>query len=335
MIFSMTKEWITLKDVYKDYFKIGAAVNPDSLKYDGELIAKHFNSLTAENHMKPLEVQPEEGKFTFEKADSFVEFARKNKQEMRGHTLVWHNQTPRWMFENKNGSLASRDLVLKRLKEHTQTVMTHFNDPFYSWDVVNEAVSDSGNDLLRESPWRDAIGDDYIDRAFEYAKDADPNATLYYNDYNESNPEKREKIYSLVKGLIDRGVPIDGVGLQAHWGLEDPSLDDIRSAIERYADLGMKLQITEMDVSVFAFEDKRKDLNDPTNAMMKEQAERYAQFFEIFREYKEVIEAVTLWGVSDRYTWLSDFPVRNRKNWPLLFDEQNKPKESFYRITEF
>jgi endo-1,4-beta-xylanase len=331
----VSKEILSLKDLYKDYFKIGAAVNPSNLAEDADILATHFNSLTAENHMKPEEVQPEKGNFTFETADSFVQFAKENNQEMRGHTLVWHNQTPKWMFEDEKGKPLTREVALSQLKEHITAVLTHFKDPFYSWDVVNEAIADSGEDQLRDSPWLQVIGEDYLDKAFEYAREVDSSVSLYYNDYNESQPEKREKIYSLVKGLKERGAPIDGVGMQAHWGLEDPTLDEIRQAIERYASLGLKVQITEMDVSVFAFGDKRTDLLEPTSEMMEKQAERYGQFFKIFREYHKEIEAVTLWGVSDRYTWLSDFPVAGRKNWPLLFDANNQPKEAFYRITDF
>ncbi|GEK88839.1 endo-1,4-beta-xylanase [Alkalibacterium putridalgicola] len=326
---------ITLKEAYKNYFKIGVAVNPNTLEKDGDLIKKHFNSLTPENHMKPEELQPKEGEFTFEKADKIVAFAKENDMELRGHTLVWHNQTPEWMFKDGDKE-ASREVALKHMKEHIEAVLEHYSkEPFYAWDVINEVIADEGDELLRESPWRSIIGDDYVEKAFEFAHAADPNMPLYYNDYNESHPEKREKIYKLVKGLKDKGIPIHGVGLQAHWGLEDPSLDNIREAIEKYASLGLKLHITEMDVSVFNFEDRRTDLSKPTEEMMKKQAERYDAFFKLFREYSEHIESVTLWAASDRYNWLNDFPVRGRKNWPMLFDTENQPKESFLRVTSF
>ncbi len=330
----MTKQMITLKDVYKDSFKIGAAVNLDTLANDGELIRTQFNSLTAENVMKPEELQPTEGEFTFEQADQIVAFAQENEMDMRGHVLVWHNQTPEWMFQDGSGQ-ASRELALERLKKHIDVVMDRYDEPFYAWDVCNEVIADTGSELLRASPWREVVGDDFIEKAFEYAREANPNMPLFYNDYNESHPEKREKIYTLVKGLVDRNIPIDGVGLQAHWGLEDPSLDNIRAAIERYASLGLKLHVTEMDVSVYPYEDRRTDLTQPTPEMLEKQAERYEAFFALFREYKEYIESVTLWAASDRYNWLDDFPVRGRKNWPMLFDEQNKPKESFHRVTSF
>lgn len=330
----MSDKQITLKEAYKDYFKVGVAVNPGTLKADGELIRKHFNSLTAENHMKPEELQAEEGTFTFDTADQIVEFAKENNMEMRGHTLVWHNQTPEWMFKDGDKE-ASREVALDHMQKHIEAVMSHYKEPFYAWDVINEVIEDNGNELLRESPWRSIIGDDYVQKAFEFSHAANPDMPLYYNDYNESHPEKRDKIYTLVKDLLDKGTPIHGVGLQAHWGLEDPSLDNIRAAIEKYASLGLKLHITEMDVSVFNFDDKRTDLKEPTAEMMEKQAERYDAFFKLFREYSEHIESVTLWAASDRYNWLDHFPVRGRKNWPMLFDVNNEPKESFHRITSF
>lgn len=330
----MEKKLITLKDKYENFFKIGVAVNPDTLEKDGELIKTQFNSITAENQMKPSELQPEEGNYSFDTADSIVEFAKKNNMKMRGHVLVWHNQTPDWFFKDGNKK-ASRELALKRMQEHIEVVMNRYKDPFDAWDVCNEVIADEGNDILRDSPWRDIVGDDFIEKAFEFAREVDPNMALFYNDYNESHPAKRDKIYKLVKSLVDKKVPIDGIGLQAHWGLEDPSLDNIRRAIEKYASLGLRLHITEMDVSVFQFEDRRKDLTEPTHEMLEKQAERYDSFFNIFREYKDVIDSVTLWAASDRYNWLNDFPVRGRRNWPMLFDELNKPKESFKRITSF
>ncbi|WP_227872551.1 endo-1,4-beta-xylanase [Jeotgalibaca ciconiae] len=331
----MANKKMTLHEVYKDYFRIGAAVNTKTVLEDKDLISTHFNSITAENEMKFELLHPRENEYTFEAADSIVDFAKQHNIEMRGHTLVWHNQTPRWVFENESGSLVTREVLLNRLQEHIKTVMEHFKDPFYSWDVVNEAVEDHGNFLLRKSPWLEIIGEDFIDKAFYFAKEANPVSNLYYNDYNESHPEKREKIYKLVEGLVARGVPIDGIGLQGHWNLNNPSIEDIRKAIERYASLGLKLEITEMDISVFDFEDTRTDLVQPTNQMLEIQAEKYENVFKLFREYSEHIESVTFWGVSDRYTWLSDFPVKDRKNWPLVFDKDGKPKKSFESITDF
>lgn len=171
-----------------------------------------------------------------------------------------------------------------------------------------------------------------IAKAFEYAHEADPNALLFYNDYNESQPQKRDKIYTLVKSLLEQGVPIHGIGLQAHWNLFDPALDDVRAAIEKYASLGLQLQLTELDISVFRFDDRRTDLAAPEPGMLERQAERYEAVFRLLREYRGVISAVTFWGAADDYTWLDDFPVRGRKNWPFLFDARHRPKPAYDRV---
>ncbi|MDG5472393.1 endo-1,4-beta-xylanase [Jeotgalibacillus sp. ET6] len=326
------REIPALFNVFENDFLIGAAVNPMTLQAQKEFINTHFNSLTSENNMKFENLQPEEGRFTFEQADELMAFAKQNGKTVRGHTLVWHNQTPQWVFQNKNGGRADRQLVLDRMKDHIDTVVGRYKGQIQSWDVVNEAVTDSGDRRLRESNWQETIGDDFMEKAFEYAHLADPDAELFYNDYNESDPEKREKIYTTVKELVEKDVPIHGIGLQAHWSLHHPTLDHIRAAIERYASLGLKLHITEMDVSVFAFDDKRTDLTAMTAEMAQQQIERYHQFFECFREYSDVISSVTFWGVADNYTWLDDFPVQGRKNWPLLFDQDLQPKESFWKL---
>jgi endo-1,4-beta-xylanase len=319
----------SLSKVYEEYFNIGAAVNLKTIESQKDLLRNHFNSVTAENDMKFSEIQPAEGQFTFEKADQLAAFAKENGMKMRGHTLVWHNQTPDWVFED-----ADRETLLKRMKDHITAVMNRYKGTIFCWDVVNEAVTDEGSELYRPTKWLQIIGEDYIEKAFRFAHEADPEALLFYNDYNESNPEKREKIYKLVKSLVDKGVPIHGVGLQAHWNLVNPSLEEIRTAIERYAALGLKLHLTELDISVFNFEDKRADLTEPTNEMVELQAERYQQIFHLLRQYQDHITSVTFWGAADDYTWLSDFPVSGRKNWPFLFDENHQPKESFWKVVQ-
>lgn len=331
------REEVPLKDLYKDSFHIGAAVNPKTIESQRSLLAYHFNSLTAENEMKFSSVHPQQGLYTFEDADVIASFAKEQGMALRGHTLVWHNQTPDWLFENETGGLVERDVLLERLKEHIQTVVGRYKDVIYAWDVVNEVISDDADDesaLLRPSKWLDIAGEDIIAKAFEFAHEADPQALLFYNDYNESNPQKRERIFRLVRSLLDQGVPIHGVGLQAHWNLYDPSLDDMRAAIERYAQLGLQLQLTELDVSVFRFEDRRTDLVQPSQEMLELQAERYESIFRLLHEYKEHISAVTFWGAADDYTWLDNFPVRGRKNWPFLFDELHRPKEAYQRVAQ-
>ncbi|MDQ1003297.1 endo-1,4-beta-xylanase [Neobacillus niacini] len=331
----MAVEIPSLSRVYQEFFNIGAAVNLRTIESQQNLLVKHFNSITAENDMKFIEIQPVQGQFTFEKADQLAAFAQKNGMKMRGHTLVWHNQTPDWVFQDVNGEQVDRETLLQRMKEHINAIMKRYKGTIFCWDVVNEAVTDEGPELYRATKWLDIIGEDYIEKAFEFAHQADPDALLFYNDYNESNPQKREKIYKLVKSLVDKGVPIHGVGLQAHWNLVNPSLEDIRAAIERYASLGLKLHLTELDVSVFNHEDKRTDLTEPTPEMLELQAERYYQVFHLLREYRDSITSVTFWGAADDYSWLSDFPVKARKNWPFLFDENHQPKDSFWKVVQF
>ncbi|WP_373233260.1 endo-1,4-beta-xylanase [Cohnella sp.] len=321
-----------LYEAFKGFFDIGAAVNSRTIIQAGDLIANHYNSLTAENEMKFVSVHPAEDTYTFEEADKIAAFASKNGMKMRGHTLVWHNQTSDWLFQEDDGSPVSRDKLLARLKSHIETVVNRYKEDIYAWDVVNEVITDEESVALRSTKWLDIAGPSYIAKAFEYAHEADPKALLFYNDYNESNPLKRDKIYNLVKSLLDQGVPIHGVGLQAHWNLYDPGLNDIRAAIEKYASLGLRLQLTELDVSVFRFDDKREDLVAPTEEMMENQAGRYESLFNLLREYRDSIDAVTFWGAADDYTWLNDFPVRGRKNWPFLFDENHKPKDSFWSV---
>lgn len=329
------KEIPSLYKKYEQLFDIGAAVNAKTIHTQKDLLISQFNSFTAENEMKPENLQPEEGLYTFEKADQIAKFARENGKKLRGHTLVWHNQTPEWFFKGQQSKPADKETLLARMKEHIHKVVKRYKDDIYCWDVVNEVINDEGSELLRESKWTEIVGPEFIEKAFEYAHEADPNSLLFYNDYNESNPEKSEKIYTLVKSLLEKGTPIHGVGLQAHWNLTQPSTDEIRAAIEKYASLGLQLQLTELDVSAFKFEDRRTDLLNPTVKILEQQAERYERLFQLLREYKDVITAVTFWGAADDYTWLSDFPVVGRKNWPFLFDENHKPKDSFWKVINF
>lgn len=321
-----------LKHLFADDFQIGAAVNSTTIRTQEKLLVHHFNSLTAENEMKFASVHPQEDLYTFEESDHIADFARKHGMALRGHTLVWHNQTSDWLFRDRQGQPVSKAVLLERIRSHIQTVVGRYKGDIYAWDVVNEVIADEGEQLLRSSAWRDIAGDEFIAKAFEYAHEADPNALLFYNDYNESHPHKRDKIYTLVKSLLDRGVPVHGIGLQAHWNLYDPSLDDIRAAIEKYASLGLQLQLTELDMSVFRFDDRRTDLTEPVPGMLERQAELYEAVFKLLKEYRDCIGSVTFWGAADDYTWLSDFPVRGRKNWPLLFDEQHRPKPACYRV---
>ena len=330
-----------LKDVYKNYFSIGVAVGTKNLAgEEAALIKKQFNSITAENAMKMGPIQPEEGKFYWKDADSIVSFAVENGIKIRGHNLGWHEQTPKWIFIGKDGKTVSKSVLLQRLKDHITTVVSRYKGKIYAWDVINEAIDDDPSKSLRQSPWYQILGDDFLVKAFEYAHAADPEAQLFYNDYNTEFPEKRERIYTLLKGLLAKGVPIHGIGLQAHWSLQEPSAENLRAAIERYASLRLKIQFTELDLSIYPWEKNKRarrtgESDVFTPELEHQQADRYAMVFKIFREYKDVITNVTFWNVSDRYSWLDEYPVRGRKNYPLLFDTKLQPKKAFWAVTRF
>lgn len=331
-----------LKDYYRNYFNMGVAVSPKALTSDeAALIARHFNSLTAENAMKMEPIHPAEGNFYWKDADSIVAFAIRHNMKIRGHTLVWHNQVPQWLFTGPDGRKVSRELLLQRLEDHIKTVVTRYRGKISAWDVVNEAVSDQPDEFLRKTPWLEICGEDYIAKAFQWAHEADPDALLFYNDYNEIDPVKRKKILQLVKGLRDRGVPVHGVGLQAHWALNEPSRLQLESTLRDFTDSGLVLHITELDISVYPKEHGRREKRPDeeqvgyTPELEDRQAEMYKMCFELFRKYNEAISSVTFWNVSDRHSWLDNFPVRNRKDFPLLFDSNLKPKKAYRAVVEF
>ena len=331
-----------LKDYYKNYFPIGVAVSPRTLKTDeADLILQHFNSLTPENAMKMGPIHPKENEYYWKDADSIIAFAQRNKLKVRGHTLLWHQQTPAWLFVNAQGAKVSKEVLLQRLKDHITTVAGRYKGKIYAWDVVNEAISDKHNEYLRPSEWLNIIGEEYIAKAFQWAHEAAPDALLFYNDYNEISPVKREKIYKLVKGLKDAGVPIHGVGLQAHWAVNEPSRGQLDSTIKRFADLGLKVQITELDISIYDKEhnarERRAEDADTTFSAQKEQRqlEVYKMAFELFRKYRNTVSSVTFWNISDRHSWLDDFPVKGRKDYPLLFDKNLQPKKAYWEVVKF
>jgi endo-1,4-beta-xylanase len=331
-----------LKDYYKKYFPIGVAVGANNLKgEEAELILQQFNSLTPENAMKMGPIHPAPDRYFWKDADSIVNFAQQHGLKVRGHNLCWHNQTPRWLFKDSLGNTVTKEILLSRLKDHITTVVNRYRGKIYAWDVVNEAISDKPGEYLRNSQWLQICGEEYIMKAFEYAHDADPDAILFYNDYNEISAVKREKIYRLVKGLKDAGVPIHGVGLQGHWAVNEPSREQLDSTIKRFADLNLKVQITELDISVYpkehnARERRPEDANTAFTAEREQaQLEKYKMCFELFRKYKNVITGVTFWNISDKHSWLDNFPVQNRKDYPLLFDKDLKPKKAYWEVVNF
>lgn len=329
-----------LKDYYKGYFPMGVAVTPRTLHGDDSaLIVNQFNSLTAENAMKMGPIHPRENEYFWKDADEIAAFAKSHGMKLRGHNLCWHAQAPNWMFKNEKGDTVSKEVLLQRLKEHITTVVNHYKDYVYGWDVVNEAIDDNNTRYLRNSAWYRICGEEFIARAFEYAHAADPKAVLFYNDYNTENPGKRDRIYRLVKSLKDAGVPIHGVGLQGHWSVNNPSREELEKSIQMFSSLGLQVQVTELDVSVYAggqggqlLQGRRDTTATFTPEMEQQQREKYKMMFDVFRQYKDKITGVTFWNVSDRSSWLDG---RGRKNYPLLFDVNRQPKKAYWDVVNF
>ncbi|WDF56159.1 endo-1,4-beta-xylanase [Mucilaginibacter sp. KACC 22063] len=331
-----------LKDYYKKYFPIGVAVSPRVLKdpQQSALIIKQFNSLTPENAMKMGYIHPAENYYNWKDADSIVAFAQAHGMRVRGHNLCWHQQTARWMFYDKSGQLVSKDVLLQRLKDHIFKVVGRYKGKIYAWDVVNEAIDDDSTKFLRNSLWYQICGEDFVYKAFEYAHEADPKAVLFYNDYNTERPEKRARIYRLLKKLKDAHIPVNGIGLQAHWSLYEPSRNELETTIQQFASLGLQVQITELDISVYHWEKNDRQLKPGEDTSysperMQKQSDKYQMVFEVFRKYRKNITGVTFWNVSDKYTWLDNYPVAGRKNYPLLFDQQLKPKPAYWKVVNF
>src|ERR1700742_2345027 len=245
-----------LKDYYKNYFPVGVAVSARDIADTAgvALILKRFNSLTPENSMKMGPIHPEENRYNWKDADAIIAFAQAHGLRVRGHNLCWHEQTPKWLFTDSTGKQVTKEVLLKRLKDHITTVVKRYKGKIYAWDVVNEAIDDDSTKFLRNSLWYQICGEDFIVKAFEYAHEADPAAVLFYNDYNTERPEKRERVYKLLKKLVDAKVPINGVGLQAHWSIYEPSNKELETAIKEFSSLGLKIQFTELDISIYPWE---------------------------------------------------------------------------------
>ena len=383
---------VTLCKVFKDDFLVGTAVNrsittgrgfrrsAEEVQADIKLVKKHFNQVVAENEMKWQLIHPRPGAegYDFEAADALIEFAASNKMSVAGHTLVWHSQTPNWVFEGThrprgagdetpaaptnaetlnagvagnggqpgfgrpggfgrfrpfdlNGPRASREELLQRMREHIHTVVGRYKGKVKVWDVVNEAIADGGDDVLRKSPWSVIIGPDFVAKAFEYAHEADPDAVLRYNDYGLENPGKRRKLIALIKSLQEQNVPVMVIGSQAHCNVSTSyaTMDDALTEMET---LGLPIHITELDVNSAAGGQRGVGADINANAQTtegglvadadKQLADAYAGLFKAFVKHRDAIEIVTFWGPNDALSWRS----RGR---PLLFDGSNQPKPAF------
>ncbi|RXG30644.1 endo-1,4-beta-xylanase [Leeuwenhoekiella palythoae] len=335
---------LKLKEALADKFLIGTALNARQIAgYHPEELAvvrENFNSIVAENCMKSERLVANQDVYDFTTSDKFVNFGIENNMVVHGHTLIWHSQTPKWFFKDSLDQEITREELIQRMKNHIHTVVTRYKGKIKTWDVVNEAVLDDGT--LRKSKFYNLLGEDFIKMAFEFAHEADPEAELYYNDYSTAVPEKREGIVRMVKKLQEQGVPIHGIGMQGHVGMDYPELEEFEKSITAFANLGLKVSITEFDITVLPSPWKNQGAEVSANFQYKEAMnpypeklpdtvsnalnQRYLEFFKLFLKHHKKIDKVTLWGVNDGNSWRNDWPVAGRTDYPLLFDRDNKPK---------
>lgn len=336
---------LTLKEVFKNDFLIGAALNESQFDendaQDVDIIKLQFNSITSENVLKWESIHPSANEYAFDASDQFVKFGINNKMVIIGHTLIWHQQTPAWVFEDDRGNIIDRDSLLERMRSHIHTVVGRYKGKIYGWDVVNEALNNDG--MLLDSPWMKIIGEDYLIKAFQFAKEADPEAQLYYNDYGLECASKRTGAIALINKLQANGISISAIGLQEHNTIEWPSIQQIQDTIIAFVEIGFKVNITELDIDVLpsAWQYQNADLNPEIYAGLNPYSEelpasvnqaltkRYADLFDLYLKFSDVIERVTFWGVTDRNSWLNNIPIKGRTSHPLLFDRKGNPKPAF------
>ena len=334
----------SLKNALKNKFLIGVAINANQAAGNDttsiRIVKQQFNSITPENCMKSEVIHPQEDKFDFTQADQYVKFGEDNNLFIVGHTLIWHSQTPPWFFVDKEGKDVTREVLIERMKKHISTVVGRYKGRVKSWDVVNEAINDDGS--WRQSKFYKIIGEDYIRLAFQFAREADPNALLCYNDYSMANPGKREGVIKMIKKLQDQGIKVDGIGMQGHLSMDFPTVAEEEKSIIAFSKLGVKLMITELDLTVLPTPDRnagadvstsykyKKEMNPYTDGLPDSVAtkwnNRMTDFFNLFLKHHDKISRVTMWGVYDGQTWRNDWPIVGRKDYPLLFDRNYKPK---------
>jgi endo-1,4-beta-xylanase len=327
-----------IKEAYADFFPMGMAVNAGTLgagkpEYQ-DFIKRHFSVITGENAFKWESLQPEEGRFDFTEADRIADFARANGLKLWGHAFAWHLQTPDWVFED-DGEPASPELLKKRLEDHIRTIVGRYKDITYGWDVVNEAISVKEDEFLRPSKWFSILGEDFIEIAFRAAAEADPDMLLCYNDFGLADPVKMAKLERLLKGLQEKEVPIHLVGFQSHHNIYYPPVGEIRSSIEMVKSLGLKVAISEIDISVYDFKDKTFRYEDGLPSEIEiMQGLRFAEMLSLFQEYKGIIERVTFWDAFDATNWMSNHPVQGRKDYAGLISRENRPKKAFHAVMD-
>ena len=347
-----------LREAYRDAFLIGTSMGggavsgADSLAQ--RIVVREYNTITAENVMKAGPINPRPGEYNFGPADAFVEFGERHDMFIVGHTLVWHNQTPAWFFQDASGNPNTPEQQIERLRSHIEAVAGRYAGRVDAWDVVNEVIDNDGS--YRPTTWVNSVGDgdELVKNAFRFASQYAPDAELYYNDFNAWRPAKRDGIVRMVRMLQREGIRIDGIGIQGHWGLNYPRNDYIEAAIDSFAALGVKVMITELDVDVlpltregqiigqamsdpqFQLEEfevfldpYREGLPDEVQAQL---TERYRELFEIFYRKRDSIDRVTFWGIHDGASWKNGYPIPRRTNYATIFDRERKPKPAYDAI---
>jgi len=333
------KAQVGLKDAIGKYALIGAAINQwqadESNAAANAVVSRHFNTAVAENCMKSEVIQPKEGKFRFGLADEFVGYCERYNLKPIGHCLVWHSQAPGWFFVDSEGKPVSREVMIERMKKHITTVMTRYKGRIHGWDVVNEAIEDDGS--FRKSGFYNIIGEDYIEIALQTAHDADPDAELYLNDYSMSKPGKRETYCRILRQLKEKGIRIDAIGMQSHNGMNYPDLSEYERSIEDFAACGVKVMITVLPnpdnfggaavEQNYEYQEKMNPYKDGLPDDVAQQLrQRYLDYFKIYYKHRDKISRINLWGISDKDSWMNDWPIPGRTSYPLLFDRDYKAK---------
>ena len=345
-----TPQELTLKDVAGNQFLIGTALNVRQVAgldtNTTNIVKKHFTAIVAENCMKMEEVHPSEDVYDFKDADNFVKFGKENGLTMTGHCLIWHSQCPDWFCVDKNGKNVTPEVLKQRMKDHITTVVNHFKGKLKGWDVVNEAIIEDGS--YRKSKFYEILGEEFIPLAFQYAHEADSTIELYYNDYGMDNPGRREGVVKLIRSLKEKGLRIDAVGMQGHMGMDYPKIEEFEKSMLAFANEGVKVMITEWDMSALptvshsanisdtvAF---KKALNPYPDALPDSVSQawnaRMKQFFQLFEKHADIVDRVTAWGVTDGDSWKNGFPIKGRKDYPLLFDRNYQPKPFITEMIE-
>ncbi len=342
---------LTLKDSFKGKFHVGAAINKWQFKEEGQptlrMVAHQLNSISPEDLLKWSEFNPKPGVYNYADADAWVEFGQKNNMHVHGHVLFWHSQTPSWVFQDKKGQLLNREQLLKRMRERVRHLAKRYGKRIHAWDVVNEAFTDHGK--LRNTKWTKIIGKDFIEQAFRIADEELPaEVELIYNDYGMDEKNRRNAVLKMIHELKQKKIRIDGVGMQGHWPIKEPSISEIEASIVAFSKAGVDVHISELDIDVLPRNGGMWKANiakrlegDPSmnpysnglpEAKQQELAKRYVDLFQLFLKHHDKIKKVSFWGATDKYSWLNNWPIKGRTSYPLLFDRAGRPKAAFHAV---